>query len=331
MTGSVTNENHDDEDDDVTSRARISRRGFLRATAGAAALAGCAPASPDAEDEERPIPTSLTFPPTVPATTEPQPSAQGFRPDTRYVAIYGHPGIARLGVLGSLPVEGAVAKARELAEPYERFGLPVIPSFELIVSVAAADPGADGDYSNEFDPETFRPWLDAAEREDLHVIVDLQTGRSRFPDQALEYEPLLVHPNVSVALDPEWRFNAPGIPGGGRIGTVGAGEINQTVVYLDGLIRAHGLPPKMLIVHQFTDAMVTAKRLIQATPNVQIVLHMDGFGSPEQKRNSYARMLTELPPGALTGWKNFLTIDSPLLSPEETLSVAPEPILISYQ
>ena len=163
------------------------------------------------------------------------------------------------------------------------------------------------------------------------MVCDLQTGRSRFDDQAREYEFLWRRPNVGLALDPEWRFDAPGRPGDGRIGSVSAAEINATVDYIDGLIRRDNLPPKMLIVHQFTPSMIQQKSAIRGTPNVQIVIQMDGFGSLTLKRGSYARVVNDLPAGALTGWKNFFTEDRPTPTPQQTMANTPPPSFVSYQ
>jgi hypothetical protein len=248
-----------------------------------------------------------------------------------YVALYGHPGSTSLGILGTLSVDGAVRRARELADAYRFFGPTVVPTFEIIASVAAANAGSDGDYSNEFPQAKFEPLLRAAEANDFHVVCDLQTGRSRFPDQAREYEWLWTRPGVSIALDPEWRFDAPGTPGGGRIGTVSAAEVNETVAYIDAIVRRDNLAPKMLIVHQFTPSMIQDKTAIRGTSSVQVVIQMDGFGSLELKRASYRRVVRDLPPGAITGWKNFFDEDRPTPTPTQTMANAPAPAFVSYQ
>lgn len=255
----------------------------------------------------------------------------GFDPDVRYVGIYGFPGSRILGILGTLSVQGAIDKARAMANQFAPFERPVVPILEILGSVAAADAGGDGNYSNEFGVATFTPHLDAAYANDMQVIFDLQTGRSTFFDQAREYEDLWRYPNAHVALDPEWRFDAPGRPGGGRIGTVGASEVNATIDYLDGVIRTYGLPPKMLIIHQFVPSMVTDKQSIRGTENVHVIMHMDGFGRLATKRGSYARMVADLPPGSTTGWKNFFDADRPTPTPAQTLDVFPKPILVTYQ
>jgi hypothetical protein len=260
----------------------------------------------------------------------PEPTG-GWKPGTLYVALYGHPGSSTLGVLGEQPVDQAVARAKLVAAPYTQFGRPVVPTFEIITTVASSEAGADGDYSNEFPDSKFQPWIDAALANDMHVILDLQPGRSTFPSQAREIEALLAQRNVSLALDPEWRVGPTQRPGGGRIGTVDGTEVNETIDYLDGVIRRFSLPPKMLVVHQFTESMVTSKSIIRGTANVQVVFQMDGFGTLPLKIGSWDRMVADLPAGALTGWKNFYDEDRPTPTPAQSLAVRPTPIYISYQ
>ena len=224
-----------------------------------------------------------------------------------------------------------MARAGLVAAAYEGFGRRVVPTFEIIASVAAADAGADGDYSNEFSFEKFEPHLDAAAANGMHVVFDLQSGRSRFPDQAREYEALWLRPHASIALDPEWRVGPDQQPGGGRIGTVDAAEVNETIDYIDGLITANGLPPKMCIVHQFAETMITNKQEIRGTDNVQVLIQMDGFGTLDLKRGTWGRVVSTLPEGAFTGWKNFYDEDRPTPTPAETMANEPQPRFVSYQ
>jgi len=254
----------------------------------------------------------------------------GFALGNLYVSIYGHPGSPVLGVLGEQGVDETVARARRVAADYAGLGRPVVPTFEIIGSVASAFPGSDGDYSNEFGAEKFLPLIEAAQRNGIHVIFDLQSGRSTFLQQAQENEAVLSFPHVSLALDPEWRVSS-GRPGGGRVGTVDAVEVNATVAWLDELIRRKNLPPKMVVLHQFRTTMITNKPDIPGTANCQIVMHMDGFGSLALKRGSWARMVADLPPNALTGWKNFYDEDTPTPTPLETLDNEPRPMLVTFQ
>ncbi len=247
------------------------------------------------------------------------------------MALYGHPGSTILGVLGEQDAEAGARRAIDVAAAYEGFGRRVVPTFEIIASVASSEAGSDGDFSNEFSFDRFEPHLLAAAANDMHVVFDLQTGRARFPDQAREYEALWLQPHASIALDPEWRVGPDERPGGGRIGTVDAVEVQETIDYLDALITTNDLPPKMCIVHQFRQAMITNKEQIRGTDNVQVVIQMDGFGPLENKRGTWARTVSNLPEGAFTGWKNFYDEDQPTPTPAETMANEPQPRFVSFQ
>lgn len=288
-----------------------------------------------------PATTSSTTPSTsTTSTTEPPPSTTldpdapppgAYDREALYVALYGHPGSSILGVLGEQDAEAGARRAIEVAAAYEGFGRRVVPTFEILASVAAADAGADGDYSNEFTIDRFEPHLAAAASNAMHVVFDLQSGRSRFPDQARRYEALWLQPHASIALDPEWRVAPDQQPGGGLIGTVDAAEVNETIDYIDALITANDLPPKMCIVHQFTASMITNKQQIRGTDNVQVLIHMDGFGPLDVKRSSWRRTVSDLPDGAFTGWKNFYDEDRPTPDATQTMANEPQPRYVSYQ
>lgn len=269
-----------------------------------------------------------------PPTTEPAdgtPPPGSYDREALYVALYGHPGSTILGVLGEQDAQAGVARAGLVAAAYEGFGRRVVPTFEIIASVAGAQAGSDGDFSNEFSFDKFAPHLDAAAANNMHVVFDLQSGRSRFPDQAREYEALWLQPHASIALDPEWRVRADEQPGGGRIGTVDAAEINEAIDYIDGLITANRLPPKMCIVHQFAESMITNKLQVRGTEQVQVLIQMDGFGTLELKRDTWRRVVSALPDGAFSGWKNFYDEDRPTPTPSETMANEPPPRFVSYQ
>lgn len=318
-------------DEPTPQRRRFTRRQILVGGAAAAAAVGAGRLS--AISDLGIVDGATVSEPAVrlDPPTAGQPIPGGFQPGMLYVALYGHPGSNSLGALGEQPLEQALARAQRQAAAYDSFGRPVVPTFEMIATVAAANSGADGDYSNEFPDSKFEPWIDAAAGAGMHVILDLQSGRATFPSQAAEIENLLARPNVSLACDPEWRVGPNQRPGGGRIGSVDGREINETIDFLDSVIRRNRLPRKMLVVHQFTPSMVTNKAIIRGTENVQVVFHMDGFGSLVLKRGSWERMVADLPAGAMTGWKNFYDNDRPTPTPAQTLAQEPTPILVSYQ
>jgi hypothetical protein len=113
-----------------------------------------------------------------------------------------------------------------------------------------------------------------------------------------------------------------------------AKDINWAVQYLDSLVKANHLPPKILVVHRFTKNMVTNADQIRFTPNVQIVMDMDGWGPPWLKFDSYHDYI-KAHPVQFTGFKLFFHNDTkkgdPLLTPQEVLRLWPRPLYIQYQ
>jgi hypothetical protein len=253
-------------------------------------------------------------------------------PDRRMVALYGHPTTPAMGVLGEQPVDAAVTRAEELAADYR--GLvdeTVVPAFEIITTVASSSPGADGDYSNESAVDDLRPWVDAAGRAGVYVVLDLQPGRSDFLTQAQRYEELLAEPHVGLALDPEWRLG-PDQVHLDQIGTVSAAEVDLVADWLARLTRERQLPQKLLVVHQFRVEMISDRNTLATDHDeLALLIHGDGFGTPRQKFETWERLRAEPLPGAWWGWKNFIDEDSPTFTPSETVAIDPTPWFVSYQ
>jgi hypothetical protein len=250
-----------------------------------------------------------------------------------YVAIYGTPGAPVLGVLGEQGLEATIARAEAVAEPYRSLtDLQVVPSLEIITTVAAGSAGGDGDYSNELDPEGIRPYIDAAAAAGMYVVLDLQPGRSDFLTQAKAYEELLRLPNVGLALDPEWRLAPDQVPLA-QIGRVEASEVDSVSTWLADLVQSEGLPPKMFVLHQFRLSMLQDRDSIRRDrPELEFLIHVDGQGSQPDKQATWAALHEGAPEGVAWGWKNFYDEDQPMLTPAETMAeVAPLPDLVTYQ
>jgi hypothetical protein len=250
----------------------------------------------------------------------------------RYVALYGHPGTASLGVLGEQGLAGAIDRAAEHAGWYQPLSdVPVVPTFEIIATVATAGAGPDGNYSNEVDPEFLRPWVEEAGRQGTYVLLDLQPGTTDFLTQAKRYESLLALPHVGLALDPEWRL-APGERHLEQIGSVSAAEVNQVSAWLAQLVRERSLPQKMLVLHQFRLSMITDRATLDTGHDeVAVVIHADGQGSQPAKTGTWNALRQDAPPGVAFAWKNFYDEDSPMLTPAQTMGIEPVPVLVSYQ
>jgi len=249
----------------------------------------------------------------------------------RLVAMYGHPATSQLGVLGEQgPTEG-VARLASIAEGYDADGFDVVPAFEIIATVASANAGRDGDYSNETALDEIRPWIETAAANDMYVVLDLQPGRSDFLSQAKLYEEFLRLPHVGLALDPEWRLG-PDQVHLRQIGTVDAAEINRVVGWLADLVRTEALPQKLLILHQFRFSMITNRELVETPPELAVLVHMDGQGAIATKYSTWDALTGEADAGRYYwGWKNFYDEDFPTPTAEQVLRLRPSPLFVSYQ
>ena len=253
-------------------------------------------------------------------------------PGRRFVAAYGSPITPALGILGEQGPAESVARVQTLVDQYQPFSPePVVPAFEIIGTVAAGGPGADGNFTNEWDPEIFVPLVDAITEAGGYAVIDLQPGMADMVDQAKIFEDLLRRPGVGLALDPEWKLK-PGQQPGAQIGSVDAEEINRVIHWLADLTRDSGGPQKLLILHQFSMAMISNRdRIDTSRPEVAIALHADGHGTPQLKMETWDVLRSGLSPDIWMAWKNFYDEDTPTFTPEQTMAVRPRPWFVSYQ
>lgn len=258
----------------------------------------------------------------------------GYRvfPGRRLVALYGSPGAPSLGVLGEQPLDAAIERARQRASDYEALvDEPVVPTFEIITTIATGAAGPDGDYSREIPPEELRPWIERTAGEDMYVILDLQPGRTDFVTQAKRYEELLAHPHVGLALDPEWRLGA-NERHLEQIGSVDVAEVQAVADWLAQLTRREQLPQKLLLLHQFRLSMLPDRAQLELPPELAVTVQMDGQGPQEVKMATWRNITNPATPDGLWfGWKNFYDEDTTLRSPADTFGVEPSPVLVSYQ
>jgi hypothetical protein len=123
---------------------------------------------------------------------------------------------------------------------------------------------------------------------------------------------------------------------GGKIGTFDAVDINYASEYLAKLVREYHLPPKVLVVHRFTNDMVTNYKNIIVRPEVEVVMDMDGWGFPAKKVSSY-HLAEVRQPVQFTGFKLFYKNDiktppwKTIMTPKQVLKLYPSPIYIQYQ
>ena len=200
----------------------------------------------------------------------------------------------------------------------------------IIASDADTSPGPDGNYSEESPVDSLRPWVEAAGRAGMYVVLDLQPGRTDFLTQAQTYRDLLTLPYVGLGLDPEWRIGPSQVPGD-QIGAVDAAEVNTVITWLADLTTTADLPQKLLVIHQFDPATLRDENTLDVShPQVAVLLQMDGQGTPDLKDRAWQAVTTAAPPGVRYGWMN-LGQDTPMLTPAQTMSKQPTPWMITHQ
>ncbi len=253
-------------------------------------------------------------------------------PDFRYVALYGSPSYPALGVLGEQSIEESIKKAGQLAAQYQKYSSEtVVPTFEIIATIASETPTKNNDYSQETAISKLKPWIKAAKEAKMYVLLDLQPGRSTFLSQAKRYQELLLEPHVGLALDPEWRLEKDEFHLR-QIGSVSATEINQVSRWLADLTKTAVLPQKLFLVHQFRPSMIqNREKLDTSREELGYVIQMDGQGTKAGKNDTYASTVKDAPENIYFGWKNFYDEDRPLRSPASIMELTPKPWFVSYQ
>ena len=331
----------------------MSSSRLLVSLAAALALAAPTPAAPQPPRTARdsgarpatpsPRPTdSAARRPARPARPEPvwpvagpEPLPGSILPGKRIVAFYGNPLSKRMGILGELPRAQMLARLDREVARWERAdpGTPVQPALHLVTVVAQGSPGRDGKYRLRMTDSLIEQVSAWAASRDALVFLDVQVGLSTLRAELPRLVPFLRRPNVHLAIDPEFAMKG-GTPPGRKVGTVDAADVNYASALLADLVTEHRLPPKVLVVHRFTQRMVTNASRIKLDPRVQIVVHMDGWGSPANKRATY-RQYVYAEPVQFTGFKLFYKNDTnqghPLMTPAQLLELRPKPVYIQYQ
>ncbi len=257
-------------------------------------------------------------------------------PAKRIVAYYGNPLSKKMGALGEYPKDEMLSRLKvevarwQAADP----ALPVQPALHLIAVVAQGAPGKAGKYRMIMPDATINQIYGWAKEANALLFIDIQTGHEDIRTLLPRFEWILKNPDVHLGMDPEFNLIASGKKPGTKIGTYDAADINFAAGYLQGLVKKYNLPPKVFTVHRFTKNGVTNSKNIALRPEVQIVMHMDGWGAPWLKRDSYkAYVVAE--PVQYTGFKLFYHNDTkkgdPLMTPQDLLKLNPKPVYIQYQ
>lgn len=257
-------------------------------------------------------------------------------PFKRILAYYGNFYSKQMGILGELAPDemlAHLAKAQAMWEEADP-NTPVLPAIEYIAMVAQAGAGADGKYRAVMPDTEIEKAYALAQKIKGVMILDIQVGLSPLSSELPKFKKYLERRDVFFALDPEFSMKGGQKPGT-VIGTYSAADINYAIDYMTKIVQDNNLPPKVLLVHRFTQNMVTGAEQIKPTPEVQVVVVMDGWGSKDLKRGTYNTIIGPEPvqfAGIKLFYKNDLKSPSTgLLTPQEVLDLKPSPIYVQYQ
>jgi hypothetical protein len=266
----------------------------------------------------------------------PYPLPGAILPFHRIVAFYGNLYSKRMGILGEIPKNEMLKKLKGEVAKWQKAdtSLPIIPALHYVAITAQGAAGKDGKHRMRMPGHQIDTILNWAKEINGLVFLDIQVGHSTVGAEVPTLENYLKLPNVNLGIDPEFSMKHGEVPGT-KIGTYYAEDINVAVDFLQGIVKKYNLPPKILVVHRFTEGMVRGFERIKKCPEVQIVMDMDGWGDKTLKKSSY--ILYEFQdPVQFTGFKLFYHNDvrkdpNGMYTPEEVLKFTPKPIYIQYQ
>ncbi len=242
------------------------------------------------------------------------------------VAYYGRPGVKSLGVLGQHSLESIIPIIKSKANAYKKASgnQNVVPAFDIIYGLAAADPGRSGNYLISLSSKKLMPYINASKKHGFATFIDTQLGKMT-PLQAVQ--PILKYlqyENVHLAIDPEFEVHGLDLRPGKIIGHVTGHQINQVQAAMTDYLNKNGIKEKkILLVHMFRHTMVTNKDDLKTYDQIDLVFNLDGHGSPRLKvdiyNNIYKKRIAHEVAG---GFKLFFDEDKPrLMTPKQVLGL----------
>jgi hypothetical protein len=270
------------------------------------------------------------------------PNSGAILPFKRIVAYYGNLYSKRMGVLGEYPPEEMSRMLKAEVKKWQAADtmIPVVPALHYIAVTAQGSAGKDGKYRARMPFKHIDSILHMAARINALVFLDIQVGFSTVEAEVPLLEKYLSMPNVHLGIDAEFAMK-PGMRVGKNVGTFDAADVNWCSEYLTKLVKAHNLPPKVFVVHRWTQKMITNYKNIRTRPDVQIVMDMDGWGPQQLKMDTY-RNYEWAQPVQFTGFKLFYKNDvktlakvkfaaTTMMTPKQVVALKPSPIYIQYQ
>ena len=260
------------------------------------------------------------------------------------VGYYGRPNAKSLGVLGQYSIEDLTPLIQAKADEYDKINgdQSVIPVYHLIYGLATGDPGRKKDYLLPLSEAKLMKYINAAQENGFIVIIDTQLGAETPLAAVKPVLKYLKYDSVHLAVDPEFEVNDLDIPPGRKIGHISGEQVNQVQSAMADYMNENNISgKKILVVHSFTAGMVTDKDKIKLNDKIDLIMNLDGHGSPALKIKVYndlytARVASEIP----GGFKLFFGEDKPaMMTPSQALGLEPvdgkklaeKPTYINYQ
>lgn len=267
---------------------------------------------------------------------EPFPLPGAILPYRRIVAYYGNFYTPKMGILGEVPPDSMLKHLMNEVDKWNAADslMPVLPALHYVAVTAQAKPGPGNKYRARMPFAQIDKAIELTKKVKGILFLDIQVGWGSLEEELPPLEVYLRDSNIHLGIDPEYSMKGKQVPCT-AIGTFDAEDINVASEYLAQLVRKYKLPPKVLVVHRFTKQMVTNYSKIKQHPEVQIVMHMDGFGFPAKKVDSYKQAIVNEPvqyAGFKLFYKNDIA-DAPhkMMTPEAVLKLTPRPVYIQYQ
>lgn len=265
------------------------------------------------------------------------PVAGAVLPYKRIIAYYGNLYVKGMGILGELPKDSMIKKLQDEVKKWCAADSVIksIPALHYIAVTAQAQPGAAKTYRLRMPFHQIDTVIKWAREINALVFIDIQVGQSTVAKELPEFEKYLAMPDVHLGLDPEFSMKGGEKPGS-VIGAFDAEDINYATDYLSQIAKKYNTPPKIFILHRFTQGMVKNYKKIKLHREVQVVVSMDGWGLPAKKAYTYKQFIYP-EPVQFAGFKIFYKNDTKRvgqlkeMQPEDVLKLKPKPIYIQYQ
>lgn len=243
------------------------------------------------------------------------------------IGYYGRPFAKSLGILGHTNIEELIQKMKLQIEAFTALEEVdnVKPVFHIIYGLATIEPGRDGDYIKNLNHDVLMEYINAAQRENFAVIIDLQLGVLKPIDAVKPVLKYLKYDNVHLALDPEFKIPSHRrYPPGKYVGHIFGKDINEVQSIMQTYMKEHDIKgERKLFVHMFHKRMVRKREGIKNFENINLIFNIDGHGNTGTKIKIYNSLYNEESSKiASSGFKVFYEGDvAPLATPRQILGL----------